>query len=611
MECFLISVDKQHDPIPLLDDTPVILGRGPETRITDKKCSRHQVQLVADYKNRIVTVTQFGTNPSSVEEITLNRGGSTLLKEGQTLFIVNGLHPQTLLFKETKPKPLANNTISKLTPLSPAKQQRSSISPPKKTISDFFSSTKAQAQKRHPGNEEDPAEPNGKRLKFEREGPLAGNHDSEEEEEDDDDKEMAEKLLQLQAMAAKYEQAAEKMAQAAARSSADASVPTKGQPWPKDSWEQHGKLLVFTKKGMTASSKVAGFDVDGTVITTRSGKVFPTGPDDWRILFPEVPKKLKQLQKDGYKIVFFTNQMGISRGKLRPEVFKAKMEAILEMLGIPVQVLVATGMGIYRKPVLGMWDYLREKANDGVTVDLEESCYVGDAAGRPANWAPERKKKDFSCSDRLFALNAGLRFFTPEEFFLGWKKAPFKLPDFDPRSLDPQARLCDPPSATLVSASSEVIVAVGYPASGKSTFFREFLLPEGYEHVNRDTLGTWQKCVSACEAALQRGQRVVIDNTNPEVESRSRYIDCAQKAGVPCRCFRFMASIDQAKHNNRFREMSGKDHVSVNDMVLNSYKSKFVAPSLSEGFSEIVQIHFVPRFKDPKLESLFRQFSEG
>lgn len=36
-----------------------------------------------------------------------------------------------------------------------------------------------------------------------------------------------------------------------------------------------------------------------------------------------------------------------------------------------------------------------------------------------------------------------------------------------------------------------------------------------------------------------------------------------------------------------------------------------MAPALSEGFSEILQIHFVPKFKDSQLETLFKQFSEG
>ena len=36
-----------------------------------------------------------------------------------------------------------------------------------------------------------------------------------------------------------------------------------------------------------------------------------------------------------------------------------------------------------------------------------------------------------------------------------------------------------------------------------------------------------------------------------------------------------------------------------------------VAPELSEGFSEILQINFVPDFKDSQSESLFRLFSEG
>ena len=54
-----------------------------------------------------------------------------------------------------------------------------------------------------------------------------------------------------------------------------------------------------------------------------------------------------------------------------------------------------------------MWRYVVEKGNGGVTVDLSDSLYVGDAAGRVAGWQPG-KKKDFACSDRLFALNVGM-----------------------------------------------------------------------------------------------------------------------------------------------------------------------------------------------------------
>ena len=64
-------------------------------------------------------------------------------------------------------------------------------------------------------------------------------------------------------------------------------------------------------------------------------------------------------------------------------------------------------VGPYRKPSPGMWRYVVEKGNGGVTVDLSDSLYVGDAAGRVAGWQPG-KKKDFACSDRLFALNVGM-----------------------------------------------------------------------------------------------------------------------------------------------------------------------------------------------------------
>lgn len=47
---------------------------------------------------------------------------------------------------------------------------------------------------------------------------------------------------------------------------------------------------------------------------------------------------------------------------------------------------------------------------------MKESFYCGDAAGRPAKG---KRKKDFSDTDRKFAINIGIKFYTPEMYFLG------------------------------------------------------------------------------------------------------------------------------------------------------------------------------------------------
>lgn len=93
--------------------------------------------------------------------------------------------------------------------------------------------------------------------------------------------------------------------------------------------------------------------------------------------------------------------------------------------------------------------------NGNITIDKANSFYVGDAAGRPKNWVPG-KKKDHSSADRLMALNVGIKFETPEEHFLKHKTPPYELPKFNSKNLSQNNDVCKPANAKLMLQQQEV-----------------------------------------------------------------------------------------------------------------------------------------------------------
>lgn len=78
--------------------------------------------------------------------------------------------------------------------------------------------------------------------------------------------------------------------------------------------------------------------MDKTLIKTQSGLQFPKDCNDWQLLYPEVPGKIKKLHEDGYKIVILSNQASLGSGRVSVKDFKLKIERIVRKIGVPMQV---------------------------------------------------------------------------------------------------------------------------------------------------------------------------------------------------------------------------------------------------------------------------------
>ena len=78
-------------------------------------------------------------------------------------------------------------------------------------------------------------------------------------------------------------------------------------------------------------------------MTQHSGKKFPTNKDDWRLLYISVPKKMRSLHEEGFKIVIISNQNGVAKGKTTEAEVKHRLSAAIAEMGVPVQVFAALG----------------------------------------------------------------------------------------------------------------------------------------------------------------------------------------------------------------------------------------------------------------------------
>lgn len=232
-------------------------------------------------------------------------------------------------------------------------------------------------------------------------------------------------------------------------------------------------------------------------------------------------------------------------------------------------------------------------------VDKDASIFVGDAGGRVAVPATGGKKaiaKDFSCSDRNFAYNAGIKYHTPEEYFLGEQPRDFSR-DFDVSSYTFSTSHSQEHDVVFEKKNAkDIVLFCGPPGAGKSTFYWRYLKPLGYERVNQDLLKSKDKCFKAAREHLEDGQPVAVDNTNPDPDVRGQWADLAKTAGVPIRCVWFKTPLGVAEHNDAVRalnkDMNPEARTALPKLAFNGFSSRFKQPKTSEGFQDVVEVDF-------------------
>lgn len=290
--------------------------------------------------------------------------------------------------------------------------------------------------------------------------------------------------------------------------------------------------------------KIASFDYDWTLVKPKSNSTIPKNKEDWMWLRPNVPDILQSYYDKGYSIMIFTNQSK-----------SWKVEQIKEVLGllnIPILCVIATSKEYY-KPNPHIFTETVQKV-----WDKKYSFYCGDALGRVADW---------SGSDKQFADNIGMQTKQPEEIF------PFVKDEKNETDI-------------FNKDGQEMIIMIGFPGSGKSTFAKQHFNNDKYKIVSGDELKTIKKITNYTKQMLEEKHSVIIDATNPSKKKRAEYIEIAKTFDIPVRCIHITTSLEESIYRNNERAKTGNG---VPKIVYNIYRKNFEEPTQDEG-CEIIKI---------------------
>jgi len=357
-------------------------------------------------------------------------------------------------------------------------------------------------------------------------------------------------------------------------------------------WEENENLLIFNLRKVR-TKRVIGFDLDSTIIKTKSGKKYATSKDDWVYNYDNVQKKIKNLPDDIY-VIIVSNQKGL-KTKVQKDNYKYKIEHL--DLGRKFT-LFATLDDAYRKPSSAIFEkYI-------YPMGISSFLFVGDAAGR---------KGDFADSDRMFAENIRKRFSvnvyfrTPEEFFNITTSAPQEIIPVE--KFNPQKYLNDKsqqsydlnPIIENIKSQNVLVIMVGAPASGKSSLAKILSYKTGADILNNDsqTARVVQKRFAELITDGKLTRSVIIDNTNPDDAARTKFIEKVTSGPILIILMPNDKDLIRQLYHCRIRAAIREDKppILIPDVAYNVYYKKYSRP-IPTNRIQVIDYPFSPKFSD-------------
>jgi predicted kinase len=135
----------------------------------------------------------------------------------------------------------------------------------------------------------------------------------------------------------------------------------------------------------------------------------------------------------------------------------------------------------------------------------------------------------------------------------------------------------------------ELALLVGLQAAGKSTFYRAHFV-DTHTLVSKDLLrisrNRQTRQMALIEQALQRGESVMVDNTNPRAEDRSPLIALGRVFGARIVGYWFGGGLADCLRRNALREGRAR----VPDVAIYATARKLERPLDAEGFDVIFRV---------------------